>query len=187
MALSAYSSLTIGLKKELTAAASAGRHGVNETGACLRPVSIGRSKRASIFNRGFRTGGFKIRIMLNENEVYALIGEDGFQRLVAAFYRRVPEDDLLGAMYPRHDFAGAEQRLRDFLVFRFGGPQRYIEQRGHPRLRMRHAPFAIDQSARDRWMSLMMAALEEVALPDEATETLRSFFAATATFMINRP
>lgn len=125
--------------------------------------------------------------MLNENEVYPLIGDNGFQRLVAAFYRRVPEDDLLGVMYPKGDLAGAEQRLRDFLVFRFGGPQRYIEQRGHPRLRMRHAPFAIDQQARDRWVSLMSEALEEVALPAEAIETLRSFFMATATFMINRP
>jgi hemoglobin len=124
--------------------------------------------------------------MLNENEVYPLIGEDGFTRLAAAFYRRVPQDAILGAMYPKDDLAGAEQRLRDFLVFRFGGPQRYIEERGHPRLRMRHAPFAIDQIARDRWLKLMSEALDEAALPADAVETLRAFFDPTATFMINR-
>ena len=125
--------------------------------------------------------------MLDDNEVYELIGEDGFQRLVAAFYRRVPKDDILSAMYPKDDLAGAEKRLRDFLVFRFGGPQRYIERRGHPRLRMRHAPFQIDKAARDRWVSLMEKALEEVSLPAGATETLRAFFDSTATFVINRP
>ncbi len=84
------------------------------------------------------------------------------------------------------DLAGAEVRLRDFLVGRFGGPQRYIEQRGHPRLRARHAPFAIDQGARDRWIELMTRALDETALPAEADAVLRAFFHSTATFMINR-
>jgi hemoglobin len=77
---------------------------------------------------------------IDEVDVYRLIGEDGFARLVHAFYVQVPSDLILGAMYPRHDLAGAEQRLRDFLIGRFGGPPRYIEQRGHPRLRMRHMP-----------------------------------------------
>src|SRR5580658_6455967 len=58
-------------------------------------------------------------------------------------YRQVPADDVLGPIYPAHDLPGAEQRLRDFLIFRFGGPATYLEQRGHPRLRMRHAPFSI--------------------------------------------
>lgn len=123
--------------------------------------------------------------MLNENDIYPLIGEAGFARLVAAFYRRIPHDGVLGRMYPENDLQGAEQRLRDFLVFRFGGPQRYIEQRGHPRLRMRHAPFVVNQDARDRWMRLMGEALDETALPAEADEVLRAFFEATATFMIN--
>jgi hemoglobin len=90
-------------------------------------------------------------------------------------------------MYPKDDMVGAEQRLRDFLIFRFGGPQHYIEQHGHPRLRMRHAPFAVGQAARDRWVQLMDRALEESTLPAEAAETLRRFFHSTATFMINRP
>jgi hemoglobin len=125
-------------------------------------------------------------IEVEENEVYGVIGEAGFARLVAAFYRQVPQDDLLSPMYPQHDLAGAEQRLRDFLIFRFGGPPRYIEQRGHPRLRMRHGPFGIDQRARDRWVQLMGHAIEEASLPAEATEVLRAFFASTATFLVNR-
>lgn len=124
--------------------------------------------------------------MAPEDEVYARIGEDGFVRLVAAFYRRVPADDLLGPMYPRHDLAGAEQRLCDFLVGRFGGPQRYIARRGHPRLRMRHMPYTIDARARDRWVALMEAALVDAALEPESAATLRAFFADTATFLINR-
>src|SRR5262245_35500036 len=87
--------------------------------------------------------------MFDELDVYGQIGEEGFARVVAAFYAQVPADDVLGPMYPPADLPGAEQRLRDFLVGRFGGPQRYIEERGHPRLRARHAPFAIDQRARD--------------------------------------
>ena len=123
---------------------------------------------------------------LLDTDVYTLIGEDGFQRLVAAFYRRVPQDDVLGPMYPRNDFPGAEQRLREFLVQRFGGPDRYSQRRGHPRLRMRHAPFHIDQRARDRWIELMEAALAETNLPEAATVPLRRFFHDAATFMINR-
>jgi len=124
---------------------------------------------------------------VDDQDVFSLIGEDGFRRLVAAFYRQVPQDALLGAMYPASDLAGAEERLREFLIYRFGGPPRYIEQRGHPRLRMRHAPFAIGQAARDRWIQLMNNALAEAALPTEVDALLREFFDGTATFMINRP
>jgi len=118
--------------------------------------------------------------------VYELIGEEGFTRLVAAFYQQIPVDDILGNMYPSDDMAGAEKRLRDFLIFRFGGPQRYIEERGHPALRMRHAPFFIDTAARHRWVELMNVALDETALPAEAERILRAFFADAATFLINR-
>ena len=122
---------------------------------------------------------------LSEGEVYACIGEEGFARLVHSFYAQVPADDILGAMYPAHDLAGAEERLRDFLIGRFGGPPRYIEQRGHPRLRMRHMPFAVDMAARNRWVALMDRALEEAALPAEAVAVLQPFFHHMATFMIN--
>jgi len=121
----------------------------------------------------------------DEQPVFAAIGEEGFARLVHAFYAQVPGDDILGAMYPAQDLEGAQLRLRDFLVGRFGGPDRYIQQRGHPRLRQRHAPFVVDQRARDRWMELMNRALDEAALPEHATETLRAFFDEVATFMIN--
>jgi hemoglobin len=124
---------------------------------------------------------------MEEQEIYAAIGQEGFERLVAAFYRQVPGDDVLGPIYPAHDLPGAEQRLRDFLIFRFGGPSLYLEQRGHPRLRMRHAPFSIGQIERDRWLRLMNRALEEAMLPEAARQALGTFFASTATFLINRP
>jgi len=125
-------------------------------------------------------------MQIGELQIYEQIGEEGFVRLVRAFYGQVPGDDILGPMYPADDMVGAEERLRDFLIGRFGGPNRYIEQRGHPRLRQRHAPFAIDQAARDRWIHLMTRALDEAALPADVTITLRSFFDQTATFMVNR-
>lgn len=124
---------------------------------------------------------------MEEHEVYSLIGQDGFQRLVAAFYRQIPGDDVLGPMYPADDLPGSEQRLRDFLIYRFGGPPVYIEQRGHPRLRIRHARFSIGSQARDRWVMLMDRAISQAMLPDEVQQLLREFFAATATFLMNRP
>jgi hemoglobin len=124
---------------------------------------------------------------LEERDIYTAVGEDGFQRLVAAFYKQVPGDDVLGPMYPADDLAGAEQRLRDFLVGRFGGPPRYIEERGHPRLRMRHAPFAITPGARVRWLRLMNQALDEAGFPAEVDRVLRGFFDTVATMMINQP
>ena len=125
--------------------------------------------------------------MKSEGDVYSRIGEEGFQRLVAAFYAQVPADDILGPMYPKDDMHGAEQRLRDFLVGRFGGPRRYEEMRGHPRLRMRHMPFKLDQAARDRWVQLMDRALDEAQLPADAAKVLREFFHHMATFLVNRP
>jgi hemoglobin len=124
---------------------------------------------------------------MEENEVYPAIGHDGFERLVAAFYQQIPGDHILGPMYPADDLEGSRQRLRDFLIFRFGGPPTYIEQRGHPRLRMRHARFSVDQQARDRWVQLMNQALEETMLPDDVRHLLREFFGSTATFLMNRP
>jgi hemoglobin len=125
-------------------------------------------------------------VLVEEHEVFAAIGDDGFTRLIGAFYRQIPADDILGPMYQGRDLAAAEKRLRDFLIYRFGGPQQYIEERGHPRLRMRHAPFAINQAARDRWMMLMTNALEEAHLPTEAAQVLAAFFDSTATFIVNR-
>jgi hemoglobin len=133
------------------------------------------------------SGGKIVREDLLDTQVHSIVGDEGFTRLVAAFYRRVPGDDILGRLYPKGDLSGAESRLRGFLIMRFGGPQHYAEQRGHPRLRMRHARFPVDQRARDRWVFLMEQALDEVTLPPEPTHMLRQFFHDAATFLINTP
>ncbi len=122
---------------------------------------------------------------MTEEDVFGMIGEEGFTKLVAAFYRQVPGDAILGPMYPADDLEGAEYRLRMFLIGRFGGPPTYIMERGHPRLRMRHIPFQIDQAARDRWMQLMSNALNETKLPAEADAILRHFFEGMSSFMMN--
>jgi hemoglobin len=123
---------------------------------------------------------------VQEHEVYAALGDEGFERLIAAFYRQIPNDDILGPMYRGRDLAAAELRLRGFLIYRFGGPQTYIEARGHPRLRMRHAPFSIDETARDRWLKLMRAALLEAAIPAAPAQVLLQFFESTASALVNR-
>ncbi len=114
------------------------------------------------------------------------LGGDGFVKLVAAFYRRVRVDDLIGPMYPPDDWEGSEKRLADFLIFRFGGSDRYIQERGHPRLRMRHIPFSIGEAERDRWLELMGGAMDEVGVSGEARVNLGAFFDQVADFMRNR-
>jgi hemoglobin len=130
---------------------------------------------------------------LAEQAVYAQIGEEGFEKLTAAFYRRVETDDILGPLYEQArretgepDMTGAELRLREFLVQRFGGPGRYSEARGHPRLRMRHMPYAIDEAARDRWLKLMDESLAETGIEEPALSAMRAVFAHVAEFMRNR-
>lgn len=120
------------------------------------------------------------------DHLYDVIGEQGIAGLTASFYRQVPQDATLAPMYPGDALAASEMHLREFLIFRFGGPRRYIEQRGHPRLRMRHAPFPIDQTARDAWVALMNRAIAEMAFSPQVRQVLRSFFHEVATFLINR-
>lgn len=126
----------------------------------------------------------------DELPIFQLLGTETLTAIVAGFYRQVPADPILGPMYPSHDFVGAEQRLRSFLIYRFGGPPDYLRERGHPRLRMRHAPFPVDQAARDRWMQLMMRSIDEqVAAKNVAAEQrayLETFLGDIATFLINR-
>ena len=122
---------------------------------------------------------------MDETDVYGQIGEEGFARLVRAFYAQVPADPILGAMYPKHDLAGAEERLRDFLVGRFGGPPRYIEQRGHPRLRMRHMPFKIGPIERDAWLRCMRVAVDEAGLDDAHRAQLWQYLQYAAISMMN--
>ena len=130
---------------------------------------------------------------LGEQAVYGQIGEDGFERLTLSFYARIETDDILGPMYEQAraesgetDLEGGRIRLRDFLVQRFGGPPRYSEARGHPRLRMRHMPFTIDEAARDRWMQLMDESLIEARIPQPAFDVMRGVFVHIADFMRNQ-
>lgn len=127
---------------------------------------------------------------MNDQAVYPQIGTEGFDRLTAAFYRQIPTDPILGPMYKQSDqnpdLEAARLRLRDFLIFRFGGPPHYIQSRGHPKLRARHIPFPVDQAARDAWVRLMDAALEQSNLPEPALSLLKEFFHNTATFLINK-
>ena len=119
------------------------------------------------------------------NEVHQQIGEEGLNNLVSAFYKRVKEDDLLSPMYPNDDWEGAQERLADFLIYRCGGSQKYIEERGHPRLRMRHMPFHIGTAERDRWLKLMGEAMDETGVKPPASELLSEFFVQTADFIRN--
>lgn len=94
----------------------------------------------------------------------AVGGEPTFRRLVGGFYRRVRQDPVLRPLYPDEELAAAEERLCAFLVQYWGGPDTYSRERGHPRLRRRHAPFAIGVPERDAWLRNMRAALDEVGL-----------------------
>lgn len=114
-------------------------------------------------------------------------GEEFFTNLVAAFYRRVAVDDVLRPMYPDEDLAGAERRLRLFLMQYWGGPTTYDEERGHPRLRMRHMDFAIDSVARDRWLTLMNDAMAEQELSPDQENRLWMYLVSAAFAMQNIP
>ena len=126
-----------------------------------------------------------VRVTAPELPIYQLLGPECLTAIVAGFYRRVPADPILGPMYPKHDFAGAEARLRSFLIYRFGGPPDYLRDRGHPRLRMRHAPFVVDQAARDRWMELMLASIDEQPAAAPHRAYLDQCLGDIATFLMN--
>lgn len=118
----------------------------------------------------------------------AVGGEETFRQLVHQFYLQVPDDDILGPMYPAEDLDGAEDRLRWFLAQYWGGPQEFNEKRGHPRLRMRHATFTIDPAARDRWLELMRKAMETISreqLPDEYRAAMWEHMERVANMLIN--
>ena len=121
-----------------------------------------------------------------EQDVLEAIGESGIRAMVAAFYRRIPSDDLLGPMYPDDDWEGSEERLAEFMLFRLGASTAYIEKRGHPRLRMRHMPFRIGIAERDRWLQLMGEAMDETQVPTHARRFLDALFAQIADFMRNQ-
>lgn len=123
---------------------------------------------------------------MDEAGVIKECGEDGIRRMVAAFYQRVRTDEMIGPMYPDGDWEGSEQRLAEFLLFRLGASTRYMEMRGHPKLRMRHLAFQIGLAERDRWLELMTSAMEETGISPAAREFLDPFFAQVADFMRNQ-
>ncbi len=114
-------------------------------------------------------------------------GFDTFRRIVAKFYEGVAGDDVLRPLYPEEDLGPAEERFLHFLVQYWGGPTTYSEQRGHPRLRMRHAPFPVDERARDRWLTHFRAALDSVQLTPAQDAQFWAYVTHAATFMINTP
>ena len=125
--------------------------------------------------------------MLNRG-VYELAGgEPTFRLLVRRFYARVATDPLLRAVYPDEDLSGATERLTLFLIQYWGGPNTYSEQRGHPRLRLRHRPFAIGQAERDAWLGHMTAAVESLDLAPAVRKALLDYFETASTAMINQP
>ncbi len=112
-------------------------------------------------------------------------GEAFFTALVAGFYRRVAADPVLRPMYPEADLGPAERRLRLFLMQYWGGPKTYGDERGHPRLRMRHAPYPVDMAAHDHWLAHMRAALDDQQLPDDLDRELWDYLQAAAIAMVN--
>jgi hemoglobin len=117
----------------------------------------------------------------------AVGGEETFRRLVARFYEGVADDPLLRPLYPDADLATAEERLRLFLIQYWGGPTTYGELRGHPRLRMRHVPFAIGPAERDAWLRHMRTALDALDLPAELERPLWDYLVSAANSLQNRP
>jgi len=108
-----------------------------------------------------------------------------FEKLVARFYQEVAEDEVLRPLYPEEDLGPAEVRLRMFLEQYWGGPRTYSEQRGHPRLRMRHAPFTIGPIERDAWLRCMRIAVDEVDLDDAHRAQLWQYLQFAAASMVN--
>lgn len=112
-------------------------------------------------------------------------GAPTFERLVHAFYEGVASDEPLRALYPEEDLGPAERRLRMFLEQYFGGPSTYSQERGHPRLRMRHAPYPVTLDMRDRWMRHMLDAVEAAGIPEPQAEQMRDYFLRAAHMLVN--
>ena len=115
----------------------------------------------------------------------AVGGEQTFRRLVHSFYRRVAGDPVLRAVYPSKDLGLAEEHLRLFLIQYWGGPTTYSQERGHPRLRIRHAPFKIGYAERDAWLKHMRHAVDTLELSPELDKMLWDYLERAALFMVN--
>lgn len=120
-----------------------------------------------------------------EQTIYESVGGDAtFSRLVDIFYERVEADEVLRPLFPADLEAGKRWQFL-FLTQLFGGPARYAAERGHPRLRMRHQPFPIDQAARDHWLEHMLAAMDAVGIAEPARSEMRAYFERSSAFMMN--
>ncbi len=117
----------------------------------------------------------------------AVGGEETFHRLVHRFYEGVADDPLLRPLYPEEDLTGAEERLRGFLIQYWGGPNTYSQQRGHPRLRMRHVPFDIGQAEHDAWLKHMRDAVDTLELTEEQDKRLWDYLVYAARSLVNSP
>ena len=115
----------------------------------------------------------------------AIGGQSFFESLVSKFYEGIESDPVLRPMYPEGDLSEAKRHLTMFLEQYWGGPRTYQEQRGHPRLRMRHAPFKIDDDARDRWIVHMKASLDSHEVPAELRDELWSYLESAAYSLVN--
>jgi hemoglobin len=136
-----------------------------------------------VFNRGVSEG-------VSESFYDAVGGAETFRTIVARFYDLVRDDEVLRPLYPDEDLTGAEDRLRMFLEQYWGGPRTYSEQRGHPRLRMRHAPYRIGFIERDAWLRCMHSAVAEIGsdtLDDEHRRELLAYLEMAADSMVNAP
>jgi hemoglobin len=124
--------------------------------------------------------------MSHAGSFYDLVGgEPTFRKLVTEFYAGVAADPLLRPIYPDEDLGPATERLTLFLIQYWGGPSTYSQQRGHPRLRMRHAPFRVGPAERDAWLGHMRHALDTLELPAEQDARLWDYFTHAAQFMVN--
>ncbi|ART20683.1 globin [Corynebacterium striatum] len=128
---------------------------------------------------------------MQPTSVYEAVGGmETFDKLVGGFYAQVRTDDVIGPMYPDQDWEGAEERLKWFLVQYWGGPQLFSENRGHPRLRMRHAEYPINLKAHDRWLELMansLAQIDEETIPPAYRHMIWDHMERVAQMLINRP
>jgi hemoglobin len=115
----------------------------------------------------------------------AVGGEPTFRKLVARFYVEVAADELLRPLYPEEDLGPAEERFRLFLMQYWGGPQTYSEQRGHPRLRMRHNPFKVGPNERDAWLRAIRKAVDEVGFEEPYRQQLWNYLEMAANSMMN--
>src|SRR5437899_1781049 len=158
----------------------------NEIRSC-RVVAIAGSSLFSPTNQRLRREFAGTPIVIDVTVFEAVGGAATFRTLVERFYARVATDPILRPIYPDDDLSSATERLTLFLIQYWGGPDTYSATRGHPRLRLRHQPFAIGQAERDAWLRQMTAAVESLDLPPDVRKELLDYFDTASTAMINRP